>query len=191
MAEPVRHRQTKGAATDMFDLPPPRHISTLRSAGILGLQPEGLRCAGTGPPRDRESPVDFDRSQGLALRVTDFEHAVGCLRNSACSLSVSLIYRKVQARQKQLAVIGVPQIAEIGDYNRGHGTQPKDDISRVVEPAHMGVAGSEITVGERVTRVLLDRAQQDRYRLIETPTDKMRGADPHQRRTDASARAET
>ena len=31
MAEPVRHRQTKGAATDMFDLPPPRHISTLRN----------------------------------------------------------------------------------------------------------------------------------------------------------------
>ena len=27
----MRHRQTKGAATDMFDLPPPRHISTLRS----------------------------------------------------------------------------------------------------------------------------------------------------------------
>jgi hypothetical protein len=31
MAEPVRHRQTKGAATDMFDLQPPRHISTLRN----------------------------------------------------------------------------------------------------------------------------------------------------------------
>ena len=36
MAEPVRHRQTKGAATDMFDLQPPRHISTLRfSAGFI------------------------------------------------------------------------------------------------------------------------------------------------------------
>jgi hypothetical protein len=29
MAEPVRHRQAQGAATDMFDLPPPRHTSTL------------------------------------------------------------------------------------------------------------------------------------------------------------------
>jgi hypothetical protein len=29
MVEPLRHRQTKGAATDMFHLPPPRHISTL------------------------------------------------------------------------------------------------------------------------------------------------------------------
>jgi hypothetical protein len=33
----VRHRQTKGAATDMFDLQPPRHISTLRlAAGAVG-----------------------------------------------------------------------------------------------------------------------------------------------------------
>ena len=29
--EPVRHRQTKEAETDMFDLQPPRHISTLRA----------------------------------------------------------------------------------------------------------------------------------------------------------------
>jgi hypothetical protein len=29
MVEPLRHRQTKGAATDMFFLTPPRHISTL------------------------------------------------------------------------------------------------------------------------------------------------------------------
>src|SRR6516165_10272376 len=33
-AEPVRHRQTKGAATDMFDLQPPRHISTLRNLAL-------------------------------------------------------------------------------------------------------------------------------------------------------------
>jgi len=29
MVEPLRHRQTKEAATDMFYLTPPRHISTL------------------------------------------------------------------------------------------------------------------------------------------------------------------
>ena len=29
MVEPVRHRQTKGAGTDMCDLKPPRHIPTL------------------------------------------------------------------------------------------------------------------------------------------------------------------
>ena len=29
MVEPLRHRQTKGAETDMPGLPPPRHIPTL------------------------------------------------------------------------------------------------------------------------------------------------------------------
>jgi hypothetical protein len=32
MVEPLRHRRTKGAATDMFYLTPPRHISTLPKA---------------------------------------------------------------------------------------------------------------------------------------------------------------
>jgi hypothetical protein len=36
MVEPVRHRQTKGAGTDMFYLQPPRHTSTLRSPLSLG-----------------------------------------------------------------------------------------------------------------------------------------------------------
>jgi hypothetical protein len=34
MVEPLRHRQTKEAATDMFDLQPPRHISTLPIATL-------------------------------------------------------------------------------------------------------------------------------------------------------------
>jgi hypothetical protein len=34
MVEPLRHRQTKGAATDMPGLPPPRHISTPPWAGV-------------------------------------------------------------------------------------------------------------------------------------------------------------
>jgi hypothetical protein len=47
MVEPIRHRQTKGAATDMFDLKPPRHTSTLpilciRLAGVSAGQ-GGLR----------------------------------------------------------------------------------------------------------------------------------------------------
>jgi hypothetical protein len=33
MAEPLTHRQTKEAATDMFYLKPPRHISTLPKSG--------------------------------------------------------------------------------------------------------------------------------------------------------------
>src|SRR2546429_7058701 len=34
MVEPLRHRQTKEAATDMFSLKPPRHIPTLPIASV-------------------------------------------------------------------------------------------------------------------------------------------------------------
>src|SRR5260370_27160916 len=36
MDEPLRHRQTKGAATDMLGLKPPRHIPTLPIAALRG-----------------------------------------------------------------------------------------------------------------------------------------------------------
>src|SRR5712675_2626602 len=39
--EPVRHRQTKEAATDMFDLQPLRHTSTLPSAAVPARQRRG------------------------------------------------------------------------------------------------------------------------------------------------------
>ena len=39
MVGPLRHRQTKGAETDMPGLPPPRHIPTLPSTVILRLAP--------------------------------------------------------------------------------------------------------------------------------------------------------
>jgi len=34
MAEPLRHRQTKEAETDMFSLKPPRHIPTLPFSSV-------------------------------------------------------------------------------------------------------------------------------------------------------------
>jgi len=35
--EPLRHRQTKEAATDLFSLKPPRHIPTLPNLPVLRL----------------------------------------------------------------------------------------------------------------------------------------------------------
>src|SRR5271169_465584 len=49
MVEPLRHRQTKGAATDMPGLLPPRHIPTLPDAEIQ-TQPER-------PGSDRSAPT--------------------------------------------------------------------------------------------------------------------------------------
>jgi hypothetical protein len=42
MVEPLRHRQTKGAETDMFDLQLPRHISTLPE-GHVREEPDRVR----------------------------------------------------------------------------------------------------------------------------------------------------
>jgi hypothetical protein len=59
MAEPVRHRQTKGAATDMFDLQPPRHISTLRLSPVAPRLHESLftePTAGAQPWRQGTRP---------------------------------------------------------------------------------------------------------------------------------------
>src|SRR5215469_15862921 len=57
MAEPVRHRQTKGAATDMFDLQPPRHISTLRISPVA-------ECPDQGPLTE---PAADARARGWGL----------------------------------------------------------------------------------------------------------------------------
>src|SRR5712671_273621 len=57
MADPLRHRQTKGAATDMVDLTPPRHIPTLPSAvlrkrSVLGGSKASASGAGSEGPTD-------------------------------------------------------------------------------------------------------------------------------------------
>jgi len=38
MAEPLRHRQTKEAATDMFSLQPPRYIPTLPTPSVTHIR---------------------------------------------------------------------------------------------------------------------------------------------------------
>jgi hypothetical protein len=43
MVEPLRHRQTKGAETDMLDLTPPRHVSTLPTRAVAFAQIAALR----------------------------------------------------------------------------------------------------------------------------------------------------
>ena len=45
MADPLRHRQTKGAATDMVDLRPPRHIPTLPNLRLPNRVREGPEAA--------------------------------------------------------------------------------------------------------------------------------------------------
>ena len=87
-------------------------------------------------------------------------------------------------------MLGVPQEAGVRYHDRGDGAQPRDDLSRVVEPAHMRVAGGEIAIRLRVAWILLDREEQLRHCLIEAPAEEMRGAYYEERRADAGAGTE-
>src|SRR5258708_3476459 len=65
MVEPLRHRQTKEAATDMSGLQPPRHISTLpNSDGSAGANHRRRTCRSNDTPvrsveRQQETVVPF------------------------------------------------------------------------------------------------------------------------------------
>jgi hypothetical protein len=102
MVEPLRHRQTKGAATDMFYLTPPRHISTL---------PSPCENAKT-LDRDRTS-YSFNAALGaqaassftfeiepeniilVALRVFEFSHSLGQERTNS---NLAAVGANAQAR---------------------------------------------------------------------------------------------
>src|SRR4029077_18157579 len=98
--------------------------------------------------------------------------------------------REAQAGQVKLAVLGVSQVREVRYHGGGNGPQPSDDFSRFVEPSHMGVAGCEIPMRVGEARILLDRETGLSDWLIETPSEKMRGAYCEEPPADAGARAQ-
>jgi hypothetical protein len=61
--EPLRHRQTKGAATDMFYLTPPRHISTLTVVQVKSNS--NMECARQAAQRLPEFTEDTDAPQRI------------------------------------------------------------------------------------------------------------------------------
>jgi hypothetical protein len=64
------------------------------------------------------------------------------------------------------------------------------DLSCVVEPTHMRVAGGEKAIRVWMGGVLLDRQEQFRHGLCEAPAEKMRVAYLKERRADSRPRAE-
>ena len=72
-------------------------------------------------------------------------------------------------------VLRVTQVSDRRHYGRGDVAQPLDDVARLIEPAHMGVAGGEKAVRLRPTRILLDSEEQFRPRLIKAPARRASG----------------
>jgi hypothetical protein len=87
-------------------------------------------------------------------------------------------------------MLGVPEITEVGDHNRGHGEQLVQDPARLVEPTHQGVAGGEIAIAVWGRRTVLDSEEQFRQRLLEAPSEKMSITYYSNRWTDPRARAQ-
>ena len=99
----MRHRQTKGADTDMFDLQPPRHISTLRISPVAAHSRDRLfsePIAGTQAwPREMVfmpqagPPEQFDGSAGTAEMPSIMVYGHTCIENSrfpaACGSELS------------------------------------------------------------------------------------------------------
>jgi hypothetical protein len=83
MVEPLRHRQTKGAATDMFYLMPPRHISTLPKAEVTSLEsdvcitPESRHHRSSFILRIEPVPLAVDYLAALRDRHVDAGAALG------------------------------------------------------------------------------------------------------------------
>src|SRR5258705_7114568 len=75
MAEPLRHRQTKEAATDMFSLQPPRYIPTLpipeMTAGGRGVRLLGCTCRG--------DPEAIKQAKADAIKAGYSNAAVGAI----------------------------------------------------------------------------------------------------------------
>ena len=67
MVEPLRHRQTKGAATDMFYLTPPRHISTLP---FSDLSAQTCEVRFSPMSRHRRARPSFPKSANRRRRVS-------------------------------------------------------------------------------------------------------------------------
>jgi len=71
----------------------------------------------------------------------------------------------------------VPKMGHVRHHQVGDATQPHDDIACGVEPAQMAVTDGEELIRGRKSRIVLDREDQLRHRLVETPSKEMREAD--------------
>src|ERR1700737_2484930 len=85
MVEPLRHRRTKGAATDMFYLTPPRHISTLPISEVtkgysINLSARRTKFAGIS------RPISF-----AVFRLTTSSNLLGC----SIGISAGLVPRNI------------------------------------------------------------------------------------------------
>src|SRR5262245_52497716 len=75
MVGPLRHRQTKGAATDLFYLTPPRYISTLPKAPFWKAV-DHFRSTPTSRPFQSQSLLRVRANSGLMQRSKTAHYSI-------------------------------------------------------------------------------------------------------------------
>ena len=76
----------------------------------------------------RRPPPGRQSSRGGRLKADIWRFAERARRD--CGLgSLPLAHRQSQTGQIKLALLGVPEVAGVGCYNRGIGPQRRDDLS--------------------------------------------------------------
>src|SRR5262245_56380403 len=106
MVEPVRHRQTKGAETDMLNLPPPRYTSTLPQAALTPstLSRKGFGSGHCGPRR---------RGQAVKARLNP-----GALHERTASAGVSAVAGGPCRRPLHRRLRGAPAVTAASAVKR-------------------------------------------------------------------------
>src|ERR1051325_7641664 len=78
-----------------------------------------------------------------------------------------------QRRGVNQTVLRIPVRTGVRHHDGGNGPQPSNDLSCLVETAHMDITSSEIAIRLREARIFLDGEAQFRYRFIEAPADEI------------------
>ncbi len=106
MADPLRHRQTKGAATDMVDLTPPRHIPTLPGEAIRG--PSRSSTALDPEPTAQTDPLrSFDlTSSGARTGHSSIAYLFDIAETGCGAIGSMLINDVIRCRDKSGDIAG-------------------------------------------------------------------------------------
>src|SRR5262245_47473687 len=112
MAEPLRHRQTKEAATDMFNLQPPRHIPTLPDAPFV----EQTICELMEKDLDDDEWLQEAISQGRPYRIVPYQHTRIHLSPSESQLPDELQWALVGAKCGDIAPLRALFPPEVREY---------------------------------------------------------------------------
>ena len=73
-------------------------------------------------------------------------------------------------------MLSIPQVGDVRYHDRRNGAQPPNDLSRFLEPSHVGITCREISKWVGQARVLLAREQEFRDCFMKAPSVKKRGA---------------